>query len=111
GSVGTCQVGDSSDGQRDGEKGPGGGQANSEKRATGKKRMHPLPVAELALRLASVAERENVGYLSSTVAPASSSSALSFSPSSRSTPSLTGAGAASTTAFASLRPSPRALGK
>ena len=45
-----------------------------------------------------------VSYLSSTLAPASSRSALSFSASSRSMPSLTGCGASSTTALASLRP-------
>ncbi len=45
-------------------------------------------------------------YLSSTSPPASSRSALSFSASSRSRPSLTGPGAASTTALASLRPRP-----
>ena len=43
---------------------------------------------------------------SSTVAPASSSSCLSASASSRSTPSLTGLGASSTRALASLRPRP-----
>jgi hypothetical protein len=45
-------------------------------------------------------------YLSSTLAPASSSSCLSLSASSRSMPSLTGLGASSTSALASLRPSP-----
>ena len=50
--------------------------------------------------------RESRSYLSSTVAPASSSSALSLSASSRSMPSLTGLGASSTSALASLRPRP-----
>src|SRR5829696_6245515 len=45
-------------------------------------------------------------YFSSTLAPASWSSFWSFSPSSRSTPSLTGLGASSTSALASLRPRP-----
>src|SRR3954465_6329583 len=45
-------------------------------------------------------------YLISTSPPASSRSALSFSASSRSTPSLTGLGASSTSALASLRPRP-----
>src|SRR5204863_1602045 len=45
-------------------------------------------------------------YFSSTLPPASSSSPLSLSASSRSTPSLTGLGASSTSALASLRPSP-----
>ena len=43
-------------------------------------------------------------YLSSTVAPASSSSAFIFSASSLSTPSLSALGAPSTISFASLRP-------
>src|SRR5207244_732015 len=46
------------------------------------------------------------GYLSSTLAPASSSCVLSASASSRSMPSLTALGASSTRALASLRPSP-----
>src|SRR5207247_767002 len=46
------------------------------------------------------------GYLTSTVAPASSRSALSLSASSLSAPSLTGLSASSTRALASLRPSP-----
>src|SRR5438270_9820149 len=46
------------------------------------------------------------GYLSSTVAPASSRSALSLSASSFSAASLTGLGASSTSALASLRPRP-----
>ena len=45
-------------------------------------------------------------YFSSTSPPASSRSALSLSASSRSMPSLTGPGAPSTTALASLRPRP-----
>jgi hypothetical protein len=45
-------------------------------------------------------------YLISTEPPASSMSDLSFSASSRSIPSFTGFGASSTSAFASLRPSP-----
>src|SRR3954467_4919236 len=45
-------------------------------------------------------------YLISTEAPASSSSPLSLSASSRSTPSLMGFGASSTSALASLRPRP-----
>src|SRR5215218_8545595 len=45
-------------------------------------------------------------YLSSTLPPASSISDLSLSASSRSMPSLTGFGASSTSAFASLRPRP-----
>ena len=45
-------------------------------------------------------------YLISTVAPASSSSPLSFSASSFDTASLTGVGALSTRSFASLRPRP-----
>src|SRR5204862_5495185 len=45
-------------------------------------------------------------YLSSTVAPASSSLAFIWSASSLATPSLTGAGASSATALASFRPSP-----
>src|SRR5690242_13560624 len=45
-------------------------------------------------------------YFSSTVAPASSRSALSLSASARSMPSLTGLGASSTSALASLRPRP-----
>src|SRR3954451_5913508 len=45
-------------------------------------------------------------YFTSTEAPASSSSCLSLSASSRSMPSLTGLGASSTSALASLRPRP-----
>src|SRR5438270_744701 len=52
------------------------------------------------------ARRSARAYFSSTLAPASSSSALSLSASSRSMPSLTGLGASSTSALASLRPSP-----
>src|ERR671917_517477 len=47
-----------------------------------------------------------MAYLTSTEAPASSSSPFSRSASSRSTPSLTGFGASSTSALASLRPRP-----
>src|SRR4051812_31466687 len=46
------------------------------------------------------------GYLSSTLPPASSSSPLSLSASSRSMPSLIGFGASSTSALASFRPRP-----
>src|SRR6202043_2486186 len=49
---------------------------------------------------------ETTSYFNSTLPPASSSSALSLSPSSRSMPSLTGLGASSTSALASLRPRP-----
>jgi hypothetical protein len=45
-------------------------------------------------------------YLRSTLPPASSRSAFSLSASARSTPSLTGLGASSTSALASLRPRP-----
>src|SRR5436190_3214284 len=51
-------------------------------------------------------KRAASAYLSSTVPPASSSSCLSLSASSFSMPSLTGFGASSTSAFASLRPRP-----
>ena len=55
---------------------------------------------------AAGAARQTSCYLSSTLPPASSISAFSFSASSRSMPSLTGFGASSTRAFASLRPRP-----
>ena len=58
------------------------------------------PRAPLALK------RVMRSYLISTEPPASSISALSFSASSLSTPSLTGLGASSTSALASLRPRP-----
>src|SRR5436190_2772822 len=51
-------------------------------------------------------KRAASAYLSSTVPPASSSSCLSLSASSFSMPSLTGFGASSTSALASLRPRP-----
>src|SRR5215207_6372524 len=54
----------------------------------------------------SVTPLNQASYFSSTAAPASSSSPFSFSPSSRSMPSLTGLGASSTSALASLRPRP-----
>src|SRR6476646_8862062 len=58
--------------------------------------------------LASLARirRSNLRYLSSTLAPAFSSCALTFSASSLLTPSLTGLGAPSTRSLASLRPRP-----
>ena len=69
------------------------------------------PALEAARGARSGAPRKRRGlaltsYLSSTLPPASSSSALSLSASSRSTPSLTGLGASSTSALASLRPRP-----
>ena len=74
----------------------------------------PRPAATIPPRPGSFRRSRNtpdeVGrpatYLTSTVAPASSSSPLSLSASSRSMPSLTGLGASSTSALASLRPRP-----
>src|SRR3954453_5005245 len=97
-----AKVGDSSDGQRDVRYSEDIGQG-TQLGATAKNNTRPHPTANLAPCLGSKRGRCGL-YLSSTVAPASSSSALSLSASSRSTPSLIAFGASSTIALASLRP-------
>src|SRR4051795_3542436 len=99
-----AKVGDSSDGQRDVRYSEDIGQG-TQLGATAKNNTRPHPTANLAPCLGSKRGRCGL-YLSSTVAPASSSSALSLSASSRSTPSLIAFGASSTIALASFRPSP-----
>src|SRR6476620_11612067 len=99
-----AKVGDSSGGQRDvvtAQIWAGG----HNKRATAKNNTQPHSTANLAPCLGSKSGMSGF-YLSSTVAPASSSSALSLSASSRSTPSLIALGASSTSALASFRPRP-----
>ena len=107
--------------QARGGTGKNSGQACSAATPEGRRKCPPRRIADGARApspgpLASIAEprvaaegrpcRAGSGYFSSTPAPASSSSAFSFSASSLAMPSLTAPGAPSTRSFASLRPRP-----